>query len=798
MRSRAIRGARDASVETPGFIPGFAPKKRLTLAKLDEPVEYAVNTMDSGIPPEFLQDTPIPNPLELDGDNLNQDQLIDENLEEELLSSLDNIEEEKEQPFNKDISKSIPQKVLDKIANYLREVTEEDKKSRQPWLDVINKVKPFLGFNIEEIDGKLGINVGTSQANAQVKTFDTTFSTALLRLWALLRSELLPSTGPVGFKTNVDNSEAFELKGEMIKDVLNEYLTTEDKGFYPDFDRFLLYLLLYGCVFRKIYDDPITKKPISRFIIPEDFLVDNNCSSILESNRLTHIRYLSKREILLNMQDGTFRDVELNYLKTPNSSTDSEVEDNNNKDDDKNIVDLKAYTNASRFKFYETHEYLDLHEFFDSNYLDNNENVEPDKADLSTLPSPYVITRCAITNKIVSLVPNWDKEDPTRERINCFVHYNLFPGFDIYGLGLAQILGSNAMSLTKMQRMAIDAAIFQNFPGGIRVPGMKSQNNDITISPGQFVTLDTGSVPLQQAVMPLPYNGPSPALLELSQRLITQTQQLASTSEMGMPENSQDMAVGTTIALLEVANRMQSAILRTIHSSFSDEIQLLFQRFNFDDDDDRLKIIPISDPSVESTTQRIMKAESLLKIASSDPAAHNMPEIYKRVYKALGITDIEQILKSEEQLAQQQQSAPQPIDPAAVEMADIEQRRLEVESKERIAHLNIEGDGYKTQMNIELDKAKMELDKYLANLKAEQQQASDKIKMEVELIKIEAQEKENKLNATTKELENKSKSEIDLLKIAAQEKEAQLKAEIEILKTEINHLKGGENYGQAI
>jgi len=667
MRSRAIRGARDASVEG----QNLSPRKRLTLAKLDEPVEYAVNTMDSGIPPEFLQDTPIPNPLELDADNLNQDQSIDENLEEELLSSLDNAEDEGEQSFNKDISKSIPQKVLDKIANYLREVTEEDKKSRQPWLDVINKVKPFLGFNIEEIDGKLGINVGTSQANAQVKTFDTTFSTALLRLWALLRSELLPSTGPVGFKTNVDNSEAFELKGEMIKDILNEYLTTEDKGFYPDFDRFLLYLLLYGCVFRKIYDDPITKKPISRFIIPEDFLVDNNCSSILESNRLTHIRYLSKREILLNMQDGTFRDVELNYLKTPNSSTDSEVEDNSNKDDDKNIVDLKAYTNASRFKFYETHEYLDLHEFFDSNYLDNNDNIiDPDKADLSTLPSPYVITRCAITNKIVSLVPNWNVDDRTRERINCFIHYNLFPGFDIYGLGLAQILGSNAMSLTKMQRMAIDAAIFQNFPGGIRVPGMKSQNNDITISPGQFVTLDTGSVPLQQAVMPLPYNGPSPALLELSQRLITQTQQLASTSEMGMPENSQDMAVGTTIALLEVANRMQSAILRTIHSSFSDEIQLLFQRFNLADGDDELKIIPVSDPSVESTTQRIMKAESLLKIASSDPSAHNMPEIYKRVYKALGITDIEQVLKSEEQLAQQQQSAPQPIDPAAVEMAD--------------------------------------------------------------------------------------------------------------------------------
>jgi hypothetical protein len=692
---------------------------------------------------------------------------------EEILQQL-GLEEKSS--FNKNIVDTIPPQVRDRIASYLKLVTEEDIKARQPWLDLIKKVKPYLGFEIEEFSKDMDSNI----VNAQVKTYDTTFSTAILRLWAMIRSELLPSNGPVGFKTNIENAEEFELKGEMIKDSLNEYLTTKDKGFYPDYDRFLLYLLLYGCVFRKIYYDSNTNSPLSRFILPEDFLVDNNCSSILESNRLTHIRKLSKREIILNMQSGVFRSMNFEYLNKKNDLKDELEEKSEDKKDN-------AYSNTSRYAFYETHEYLDLKEFFDTDITELD-------FELDELPSPYIITRCSITNEIVSIVPNWIENDPTRTRINYFIHYNLFPGFDIYGLGLAQVLGSNAMSLTKMQRMAIDAAIFQNFPGGVKAPGIKATNNDMLITPGQWLTLDTGEIPLQQAIMPLPYNGPSPALLELSQRLITQTQQLASTTEVGISENGENTPVGTTIAMLEVANRMQSAILRTIHASFSDEIQLLYGMLNpLEANNDNLSIIPVSDPSIESTTQRIMKAESLLKIASTDPQLHNMPEVYTRVYKALGISNIEGVLKSTEQLNQQSQN-PQPMDPAQVEMADIQQRTLEVESRERIAHLNIEADGYKTQMNIELEKQRMEQEIYIAELKTNQAEIIAQNKAQIELLKVELSEKENAAMLSKQELELKAKVDIELLKVEASEREVNLKAEIEILKEQIK-TNSGVQYG---
>ncbi len=165
-----------------------------------------------------------------------------------------------------------------------------------------------------------------------------------------------------------------------------------------------------------------------------------------------------------------------------------------------------------------------------------------------------------------------------------------------------------------MQQMAIDAAIFQNFPGGMKSKGIKTTNNDLTILPGQFVTVETGNLSLRDSIMPLPYNGPSPALLEYINRITAQTQELASATEIGLTENNQNTPVGTTIALLEVSNRMQSAIMRTVHSSFSTELQLFYKMFNLPSlpaGKESLNVIPVSDPSVESSTQRIIKERNI-------------------------------------------------------------------------------------------------------------------------------------------------------------------------------------------
>lgn len=708
-----------------------------------------------------MQEASLPNEEQLSNE--------DQSIESAAFDTLKMFEKDHDMFLNQDISKDLPEEVLGRIAGFLEDRVKEDSKQQEKWLNSINLIKPYLGFSLDRVfnKGKDSSIVGNLTSSG---VCDSTLATSLLRLWAIIRSEILPTEGPVGFKIILDDTESSDVMGGVVKDALNEYLTVEDKGFYPDFDRFLLYLLLYGCVFRKIFIHPILKKPVSRFILPEDFLIENNCSSITESSRQTHIRYLNKYEIASNIRSGIFRsNVELNYLK--NNISALEITNNSDYSFDSNLADTETATNSNSFKFYETYESLSISDFLNpiSSYsFDINEQ---------STPVPYIITRCATTNKIVSLIPNWSETDPDKKKINHFIHYNLFPGFDIYGLGLGQILGSNAITLTEIQRISIDAAIFQIFPGGIRAQGIKVQDDNITVKPGQFVALDTGGLALQEAIMPLPYNGPSQALMELGERIKSASADIASTAEIGMPQESANTPVGTTVAMLEVANRMQSAILKTIHNSFSDEIELLFSSFYSKEEIDKFtgfKVIPISDPSVESTTMRIMKAENLLKVAQSAPELHDMRSVYERLYAALGVEDIDKILRPETQEQQEQ-----PMDPQLqVQMADTDQRRLEVESRERIAMLQMENDGYKTQMGIELDKQKLENDRYVADLKAQMQAEFERIKLDIEKEKIDLE----KAKLESDGYKTQIKLELDRAKLEEAKDQEDANLQIQLLK----------------
>jgi hypothetical protein len=530
-----------------------------------------------------------------------------------------------------------------RLSSFLLESIEKDIEARADWITSVEKAKQYLGFSLEDIK-----NTPFSQAT---RTFDTTLSTALIRFYATTRAELLPQSGPAGFKINGNSDEEIERKGEINRDWLNYYLTVQDESYYSDFERFLLYLGFYGSGFKKVYYDKLLKRPLSRFIMPDDFVIDADCTSILESNRLTHILHLSKREIILNQQNDIYRDVELPYLKTLENTEDDDSKPIEKKDD----VDISVYTKRSLFPIYEVHTYLNLKDFTEYGGDSKTEN---------TVPLPYIVTIDKISKEILSIRKNWEEEDPEKKREEYFVQYNYLPGFGVYGIGLAHLIGSNAITLTTVLRQLVDAGSFKNLPGGLRAKGFKQQNNDLVIGPGQFVEVDTGGIPLAEAFMPLPYSEPSGALRELRLEIVNQCKELASTSEMGMLQSREDIPTGTTLALLETNNRIQSAVLRSIHVSLTRELQLIdkifrktldSQEFSFGDQQrsittndfaEEVVIIPISDPSINSTPQRMMKADSILRTALQAPDLHNMREVLRLNYEAQGLDskEIDKIL----------------------------------------------------------------------------------------------------------------------------------------------------------
>jgi hypothetical protein len=74
------------------------------------------------------------------------------------------------------------------------------------------------------------------------------------------------------------------------------------------------------------------------------------------------------------------------------------------------------------------------------------------------------------------------------------------------------------------------------------------------------------------------------------------------------------------------------------------------------DFDDRIDILPVADPNIFSQTQRISLAQTEMQLAASNPQIHNQYEVYRNMYEALGVKDIDLILKRPER--------PMPKDPA--------------------------------------------------------------------------------------------------------------------------------------
>lgn len=551
--------------------------------------------------------------------------------------------EVREVSFNENLAEKISDEALKRLSTYLIEQIEKDVEASKPWFDSIKRAKEVLGFDIEEVKYQPFPHA--------TKTYDTTLGNSLIRFYATTRTELLPPAGPVGYRIAGPTNEVLENKGEKVRNWLNYYLTIVDKAYYSDFERFLIHLGFNGSAFKKVYYDNLLKRPISRFIISDDFIIDGECTSILDSSRLTHVLHLSKREILLKQEKGLYRNIELSIFKSA-----SEMADPISKENifDKEDFDKNVYEHPSLFSIYECHVYVSLEDFENNGIKENNDSF----------PLPYIITLEPKSKEILSIRRNWEEDDSNKERINYFIQYNYLPGFGVRGLGLAHLLGSNAISLTTMLRELIDAGKFKNLPGGLRQKGIKQQENDLIVGPGQFVEVNTGGIPLAEAFMPLPYADPCRTLLDLMGLVQNNTKELGSTSELGMLTSREDIPTGTMLAGLEENNKIQSSVLKSIHYSLTQELQLIDKLFrksmdmNFSEEVngefisandfvEEVEIIPISDPSVNSTVQRILKAQATLQLATQAPDLHNMREVFKLNYKAQGMDedDIEKILK---------------------------------------------------------------------------------------------------------------------------------------------------------
>lgn len=545
------------------------------------------------------------------------------------------MEEEVKEDFHENIADKMLDGKLNGIAAQLLEGIEQDKQSREEWQNAYLKGMKYLGFKLEDFKDVPFM--------AACRAFDTTFSQALLRFFATYMPELFPDEGPVGVEILGQKDDYLQQISDNIKDGLNYYLTEVDRDYYPDSERLMMYIALVGCSFRKVYQDPILNRPVARFIDPNNFLINNNCVSILSSTRLTHIEELTLKEIKLRQLSGFYRDVELPGVENDDDDI-SPAKQSINK---MQGIDLDSYDKKGLFHIYECHADLD--------------DVEGDANKKDSIQKPYIVSVCKTSRKVLSIRRNWNENDPSFKRIEYFVQYNFIPGFGIYGLGLTQLIGSNAIVLTSLLRQLVDAGTLENFPGGLMAKGVRVEKSNKAPGPTEWVPVETGGLPIQQVFMPMPYKGPSPVLKDLMNDLSQRTQGLANTIETQIAESNPNAPVGTTLALLEVSSKLQSAVFASLRKSLGNELTLIYNLFkeNLADNPftfkmpgkmgmlsrdqfiDEIMIVPNSDPKLTTSAQRILYAEAKIRMAQSAPQLHDLRQVYKGFYQAIGLKENE-------------------------------------------------------------------------------------------------------------------------------------------------------------
>jgi len=576
--------------------------------------------------------------------------------------------------FSNNLAEDIPEETLAQISNELRAQFSVDQTSRKDWEQSYIKGLDLLGFKYNEVSNPFR---GAASVSHPL------LAEAVTQFQAGAYKELLPAGGPVKTSIVGESNEEVEQQAERVKEFMNYQIMYKMKEYEAETDQMLFHLPLAGSAFKKIYYDGNMGRPCAKFIPSEDLVVNYGASELEDAERITHVIKISPNDLKRQMLSGFYRDVELR----DDDELYSSYSDIQEKYDELEGVQKSEY--AGQYQLLEMHVDLDLEGY---------ENTGPD-GEPTGLKLPYVVTLEQGTGKILSIYRNYLQNDPMFMRQKYFVHYKFLPGLGFYGFGLVHMLGGLTRTATAALRALLDAGTLSNLPAGFKSRGLRVRDDEEPLMPGEFRDVDAPGGDLRNALMPLPYKGPDGTLFQLLGYVVDAGRRFAAIADMKVGDGSQANPVGTTMALLEQGSKVMSGIHKRCHNAQKQEFELLAKLFatslppeypynvaggnrgiKVTDFDDRVDVQPVSDPNIFSMSQRIMLAQTQLQLAQSNPELHNLYEAYRRMYMALGVQQIENILPPP--------MPPQPMDPGVENSQSLMMGQLTVfPDQDHVAHI---------------------------------------------------------------------------------------------------------------
>ena len=570
------------------------------------------------------------------------------------------VQEELQAEPDANLAELLDERVLMDIASELVDYYEDDKTGRDDWEDSYRNGLDLLGIKYQEREEPFRGSSGVTHP---------VIAEAVTQFQAQAYKELLPSSGPVRTQVIGAASPEIESQSQRVQEFMNYQITHVMEEYDPEMDRLLFYLPLAGSAFKKVYFDDLLDRAVSRFVPADDLVVPYNATDLASASRVTHVIRMGLNSIRKFQAGGFYRDVELSPYES----------DDELKDKERELMGIQKTMDDQDCTLLEVHTDLDLPGFEHKSPLDNEE---------TGIKLPYIVTIDEGSSKILSIRRNWQEGDELYRKLQYFAHYKFLPGLGFYGFGLLHMIGGLGRSATSILRQLIDAGTLANLPAGFKARGIRIRDADEPLSPGEFRDIDVPGGALRDAIIPLPYKEPSQTLMSLLGFVVDAGRRFAAIADLQVGDGNQNAAVGTTVALLERGSKVMSAIHKRMHYAQKQEFKMLAKIFaeslppvypynvwgaesviKQTDFDERIDVIPVSDPNIFSMSQRLALAQTQLQLAQSNPQMHNLYEAFRRIYEAIGVQNIEAILPPPQ--------APQPTDPAIENAKSIIQETLQ-------------------------------------------------------------------------------------------------------------------------
>lgn len=646
---------------------------------------------------------------------------------------------------------------LYRISDMLLRGIDDDIESRRDWIEDRATGINLLGLKVE-IPGVQGASDG-APVEGMSKVRHPLLLEAVLRFQANARSELLPTDGPV--KIRNDNNDADLAQDQLARALerdLNHYLTDTASEYYPDTDRMLLMLGFGGTSFKKVYFCPLRNRPVSETVDADDLIVNNSATDLRNAKRITHRTYMRPSTVKRLQLLGVYRDVDLSQPKPITLDSAQRAERAA-----QGIQDVSMNPDDRDREIYECYCELNIRGF-----------EHKRKGRETGLEIPYRVTIDVSTKEILSVVRNYDQDtrDLPEARAN-FVKYQFVPGFGFYDIGLLHILGNTTNAATAGWREMLDAGMFANFPGFlIADTGARQNTNIFRVQPGGGALVKTGGMPLNQAIMPLPYKEPGQAMMNLIQNMVETGQRVGGTAEVAVGEGRADAPVGTTLALIDQATKVMNSVHKRMHAAQAEEFKLLvrcfkehpesfWQRCNKPsmqwDEQTFLKaindcdLVPQADPNTASQTQRMMKIMGLKQLQQANPSMYDPIAIDSAALQAMGWSNPQQFMVPPSAMGK-----PPPEMEEKIAKIKIEQQKAEADM------MRAQSDQARAQADVQKTMAELNG----GGLDGQQYDPLKAAEIETKNRELMIKQQDSELEATNRERERESRERLAAVRLA--------------------------------